>query len=155
MKKILLILIPSILLLVIVIFLILVRPFKEETFYLDDEYYGNNSLIEIDSNELKTLEESKKSFIVFIYQPFCSTPHSFSDNIVEFLDTYQISFHKILFSEIKDTSITNYIKYCPSVVIYHKGKIVAYLDPNSNKDIPYYESVEGFKKWFTKYVLLK
>ena len=66
-----------------------------------------------------------------------------------------MSFYKILFSSIKDTNIADYVKYCPSVVIYHKGQIVAYLDADSDKDAAYYESVENLKKWLTKYVLLR
>lgn len=155
MKKTLLILLTSLLLLSIVTFLLLKRSPKEQTFYLNDDYYGNSSLIELDSEKLKTLEEDKTSFAIFVYQPFCATSYDFNDNIIEFLDTYKISFYKILFSDIKDTNIADYVKYCPSAVIYHNGQIVAYLDANSGKDAPYYESVDGFKKWFTEYVLLK
>ncbi|MDD2470044.1 MAG: hypothetical protein PHI22_03875 [Bacilli bacterium] len=155
MKKALLILLPSLLLLSIVTFLLLTRSQKEEAFYLDDEYYGNSSLIEIDSEKLKNLEEDKRSFVVFAHQPFCSTSYDLNNNIIEFLDTNKMSFYKILFSNIKDTSIAEHVKYCPSVVIYHNGQIVAYLDAGSDEDVAYFESVKGFKKWFTKYVLLK
>ncbi len=155
MKKKLLILFSSILLLVIILFLVLLIFQKEKPFYLNDEYYGNSSLIEIDNAKLKTLEENKTSFVVFVYLPYCNTSYDFNNNILEFLDTYKMGFYKVLFSNIKDTSIASYVKYCPSVVIYHNGKIVAYLDAGSDKDTTYYESAESFKKWFAKYVSLK
>ncbi len=151
MRKKILILFFSILLILI---LLSMSP-REKTFYLNDEYYGHSSLIEIDSDALKTLEEDKRSFAVFVYQPYCTTSYDFNNHVTKFLDTYQMTFHKILFSNIKDTSIANYVKYCPSVVIYQNGQVVAYLDASSNKDMVYYESVKGLKKWFTTYVLLK
>ena len=58
-------------------------------------------------------------------------------------------------SEMKKTEISEYIKYSPSIVIYNKGKIVSYLDAESNDDKKYYESMEGLYEWFTKYVILK
>lgn len=46
------------------------------------------------------------------------------------------------------------LKYYPSVAIYQEGKIIAYLRADSNDDKSYYESVEGFREWFTKYISL-
>ena len=139
----------------IIIFLLVTKPQKEQAFYLDDEYYGNSSLIEIDKENLKTLEDDKKSFVVFVYQPLCATSYDLDNYVTEFSDIFKMSFYKILFSSIKDTNISDYVKYCPSVVIYHKGQIIAYLDANSDKDAVYYESVENLKKWLTKYILLR
>lgn len=155
MKKTLLILIPFILLLAIIPFILFTKPQKEQQFYLDGEYYGDSSLIEIDKENLKILEDDEKSFVVFVYQPLCSTSYDLNNYVTEFLDTYKMNFYKLLFSDVKDTSIAEYVKYCPSVVIYHNGQIVAYLDADSAKDAAYYESAENFKKWFTKYVLLE
>ncbi len=155
MKKKLLILIPFILLLVIIIFILILKSQHNQQFYLDNEYYGNSSLIEIDSEKLKTLEKDKKTFVVFVYQPLCSTSYDLNNYVTEFLDTYKMSFYKILFSSIKDTNIADYVKYCPSVVIYRNGKIIAYLEADSNKHAVYYKSVENFKKWLTKYIILK
>ncbi|MDD2203413.1 MAG: hypothetical protein PHT75_02535 [Bacilli bacterium] len=153
MKKILLTL--SILLLAVIAFLLIMHLQKEQSFYLDDEYYGNSSLIELDSEKLEALERDKKTFIVFVYQPLCAASYDLDNYITEFTNTYKMSFYKMLFSSIKDTSIAEHVKYCPSVVIYHKGKVIAYLDANSDKNATHYESVENLKKWLTKYILLK
>lgn len=154
MKKALSILIPLLLCLTIIIFLIISFQ-KERRFYLDDEYYSNNSLIEINSTELKALEDNKKTFVVFVYQPLCITSYDLDNHVKSFLDIYKISFYKILFTGMNDTKISNYVKYCPSLVIYQNGKVIAYLDADSNKDAVYYESIEGLTKWVTKYILLK
>lgn len=139
----------------IVISLLLIGCQKQDAFYLSDEYYHKNSLIEIDSAEFKTLEKDKKSFVIFVYQPLCTTSYEFHNVVTEFLNTYQISFYKASFSTVKDTSMIDYIKYCPSAIIYHNGEMVAYLDASKDKHLSYYESVNSFKEWLTKYVLLK
>lgn len=128
---------------------------QKTEFYLNNEYYNNNSLIEINSNDFKNLEKDKKSFVVFIYQPNCITSYDFNDILIEFLNTYQMTFYKIPFSTIENTSISDYVKYFPSVIIYQNGKPITYLKANKKNDLIYYQSLQGFKKWFTKYVLLK
>lgn len=154
MKKKLIILI-SCLLLVFLIVLFFINNKEKKVFYLNDKYYNNSSLIEIDSVKLKNLEKEKESFIVFVYQPYCTTSYIFNDNIKQFSNEYKISFYKYLFTDIKDTSIEKKVKYCPSAVIYKEGKIVAHLDSSSDKDTLHYETVDGFKEWFTKYIILK
>ncbi len=139
----------------VIIGILLIGCQKKEAFYLNDEYYHKGSLIEIDSEEFKTLEKNKNSFVIFVYQPLCTTSYDFHNVVTEFLDTYQISFYKTSFSTIKDTNMIDYIKYCPSAVIYRNGEMVAYLDASKDKHLPYYESVSGFKEWLTKYILLK
>ncbi len=155
MKKLWFIIIPIILIGVAVLIWFLISPKTIEPFYLDDEYYDKAELIDIDGGELNILEEEDKSFIVFLYQASCSTSYDFSENIEEFSNTYEMTFYRMLFTEIKDTDIASYVKYCPSAVIYQKGKIVAYLDASSDEDTAYFNSVSEFKTWLTKYVLLK
>ncbi len=145
------ILISSIFLLVIITIVLLNI---NKPFYLSDEYYNNASLKDINSEELKELETNKKSFIVLVYDPLCGTSTDFSKTVKDFSNTNKIVIYNMLFADIKNTSIANYVKYCPSAVIYHHGKIVAYLDSSSNSDTIYYESIEGFNKWIKKYILL-
>ena len=40
---------------------------QAQQFYLNDEYYGNSSLIEIDSEKLKTLERKKHLLFCLSY----------------------------------------------------------------------------------------
>ena len=62
---------------------------------------------------------------------------------------------RIAFSDIKDTSIGDDIKYYPSFAIFNKGTMVDYLDAESSEDLNYYNSLSDFKDWFTSYVNLK
>lgn len=128
---------------------------KEKPFYLEDTYYGTNAMIEIKMDELNELINNKKSFVVFIYQPMCITSSDFENVLSSFLEEKQISIYKIAYSNIKDTKIGKTIKYYPSFIIYHNGKIVDFLEANKEEDVEYYTSKEGFKSWFLKYVIWK
>ena len=128
---------------------------KEEPFYLNEEYYGTSNITEIAASELQELEEQQASFVVFVYQPMCTTSSNFETVLNEFIAEEQLSIYKISFSNSDNTSIREKIRFYPSAVIYHDGKVVDALDAGSDEDTPYFESVEGFKEWLTKYVLLK
>ena len=57
--------------------------------------------------------------------------------------------------EKKKTIIHEYVTYAPSVVIFKEGKIIAFMDALSDEQIKYYETVDGFKEWVTKYINLE
>lgn len=125
-----------------------------EIFALDDQYYNNNSINEIDSDGLNDLLESNESFAVFIYQPLCVASSNFENVLNEFLEEYQISFYKVSFSDMKETELSRDIKYFPSFAVFDEGKLVQSLDANSDDDTVYYESLDGFVQWFSEFVLI-
>lgn len=128
---------------------------NEKTFYLENNHYGTNNMIEISIDELEQLSNKKESFAVFVYQPMCVTSSDFESVLNAFLEEEKITIYKIAFSSIKDTEIGKSIKYYPSFIIYKKGKIIDFLEADKDEDVNYYTSKEGFKNWFTKYIKLK
>jgi hypothetical protein len=155
MKKKLLILIPFLMVITLIFFLYLKNNQSKELFYLNEEYYGITALEEVNSDDIKALEKSKKSFVVLVYDPLCSTSFDFSKNVELFINNNKIRIYKILFADIKNTDIANYVKYCPSAVIYHNGKVATYLDSSLEDDTIYYESEKGFGDWLARYIILK
>lgn len=125
---------------------------ERKAFYLDEEYYKTNSMEEIKLEKLNQLIENKKTFALFVYQPMCVVSSDFENVLNEFLNEYKISIKKIAFSDIKDSKSFKKIQYYPSFVIYHNGKMVAYLDASKDNDVPCFTSKDGFKDWFLKYV---
>ena len=51
-----------------------------------------------------------------------------------------------------ENSISSRVSYSPSMFIYKDGEVLAYLDPGSNDDLPYYQTLEGLSTWFAKYI---
>ena len=49
-------------------------------------------------------------------------------------------------------SVSDRVSYTPSMFIYENGEVKAYLDPGSNDDLPYYQTLEGLSSWFAGYL---
>lgn len=150
-KKKLLLVISVLILLSIIIFI----TFKvlNRNFYLDDKYYGNNEIYEIGIEEFNNLISNKESFGIFVYQPACTTSAEFEQVLYDFFKQNNMSIYKIKFSDIYEH--TDFLEFYPSFIIYKKGKMVDFLEADKDKDLKYYQSVDGFSEWFTKYVILK
>ncbi len=128
---------------------------KNKTFDLEEKYYGENKIIEIEGQELEKLINEKESFAVFVYQPMCITSSDFESVLNEFLEENKMTIYKIAFSSLKERKVGEEIKYYPSFILFQKGKRIDFLEANKEEDLRFYESKEGFKSWFTKYINLK
>ena len=128
---------------------------SKKPFDLKDEYYKESKINELDLEGLKKLIDEKESFGVFVYLPGCTSCAAFSEVLDEFQKENTLTFYKTEIKYAKETAIKDKIKYAPSFVIFKEGKIVAYLDAESDKDLPYYKTVKDFKEWLTKYINLK
>lgn len=160
-KKWLRIIIPVAILIVLIIGVIVIiernviQKTKNFVFYLDEKYYGKSVFNEINAEELNTLISDKESFAIFIHQPFCSTSYEFNKVLAEFAEENKISFYKISFEEMKKTVLYGDIKYYPSFAIYNKGKLIDFLEADSDEDLKRYKDMEEFRKWFNSYIQMK
>ena len=128
---------------------------KIDSFDLKEEYYTEARLDEVELDGLKKLIDDKESFGVFVYLPGCTSCAAFSVVLDDFLKDNQVVFYKTQIKYAKETEIGSKIKYAPSFVVFKEGKVVSYLDAESDKDKPVYETKENFKEWLTKYINLK
>ena len=126
-------------LLLISIIIVIIKKMPEQKFYLEDKYYGNSEFTTIESNDLNKLMNDKESFALFIYQPACVTSSEFEQILYDFTKSNNIKIYEIAFSDIKDTKLSKSIKYYPSFAIFNKGKMVDYLDAESDNDLKYYK----------------
>lgn len=129
---------------------------KQTTFYLDDILYNYNSeYLELEKEDYNRLINENKSFALFIYQPLCVASSDFNKLLEEFSQDEGISFYKMSFSNMKDTDLINNVKYYPSLIIFKDGKMVDFLDANSDEDTDIYKNINKFENWFFKYVSRK
>lgn len=117
---------------------------------LDNKYYNNGEFINVNSEELSSLEDD--SFILYTYNNYCAFAKPCEDVFKEFMTKYKIDFLSIKFEDFKNTKYYNKIKYAPSIIIINKGKIISYLDPNSDDDLNKYQDFNDFETWLTKYI---
>ena len=130
----------------------------EETIVLDAEYKNTNGQqIEIakeaKENEVvpffENLVASKKSFVLYVSLPICNGDAAkFKEYVLDFQRKNRLSFYYLTSDYVKDTSLYQTVKYFPSVIIYKDGKIINYLKYDSDSDLEYYKSYNGFERWF-------
>jgi hypothetical protein len=119
---------------------------------LPDRYYGSNGFIESDKEEIENLLNKKESFILFTYNNFCTLPFPCEKIFEEYMTNNKVRFLSLPFSDFKETSLYETIKYAPTIVIINKGKIESYLDAESDADFNKYQDVTEFSKWIDSYI---
>ena len=119
-------------------------------FYLSDKYYHTGEFVKVDNKSLEKL--NKENFILFTYNPYCNLPISCEKIFEEFMKKYNIDFISIPFSDFKETSYYDNVKYAPSVMIIKEGEVIDYLDANDDKDLQKYQDEKEFEKWLDNYV---
>lgn len=125
---------------------------NQEKFYLNDKYYNNSSFIEIDSNKIQRL--NNENYLLFTYNNYCTLPIPCEYIFEDFMKKYNISIISIPFKEFKKTKYYKRVKYAPTVIIIKKGRIISFLDANSEKDLDKYQNINDFEKWISKYIYL-
>ena len=127
--------------------------FSESKVVLNEEYYGEGaSFMELSSSEYEELISDGKSFVIFVDQNGCTTAERLKGYMTEYMAKSGILAYRMIFSEAKESSLHNEVKYYPSVVIVSKGKVVAWLKADSDEDAPMYNNYEDFDKWMKKYL---
>ena len=127
----------------------------ESVFYLENEYYNSSSLMLIDGEELRYLENNESNFIAFVFMPMCYASALFYEVVSEFINIHEISMYRIPFPQIENTRMADAITYFPTIVIYRDGLVRAFLESDTYEHIPYYQSAEGLKSWLVQYIYFK
>ncbi|MDD2208711.1 MAG: hypothetical protein PHG03_05690 [Bacilli bacterium] len=140
-------------LLTIISYLILISN-VETKFYLEEKYYNEDKVIKINIKQLDELINNKESFALAIYQDLCATSADFEAVVSEFREEQKLTFYEIQFSEIQK-QLSDKIKHYPSFVVFRKGEVIDYLEPDQNEDIIYYQTSSGFSQWFQSYINLR
>ena len=122
---------------------------KKEADPVDDSFTFIGS-----SNELAELEKSGKTFLLYVYLPGCSSCASFLPIVRDFKEANGIDIYAVNLTDIfkEENSVTKRISYTPSLFIYEGGEVKAYLDPGSDADLPYYQTLEGLSGWVAEYL---
>ena len=139
-------------LLIIAVFMLVGCTKKIDKFYLEDKYYNIGDYINVNSDEIEQIKND--SMIIYTYNNFCNLPIHCETIFKEFMIENKIDFISIPYDEFKNTSFGKEIAYAPSVLIVNHGKIVDYLEADSDDDYDKYQKVDVFKEWLEEYVYL-
>ena len=126
------------------------------TFSLEEEFYQTTQVF-IDLNDYQTIadyEEGAKSFGVYIYVGGCLSCQSFEPLVIDVLQEYAMTLYRINIQVVQESenTVKSTIQYAPSVILFEKGQVRAFLDATASTDTEYFQSAKGFDTWLTTYV---
>lgn len=150
-KKIIATIITLVVLIGIGISIILIYNNKQK-FYLDDVYYNKSGLKDVTTKDIDKLIKNKKSFILFTYNDFCTFSVPCDSVFEEASNSLDIQILQIPYRDFKKSTIKKELKYGPSILIIKEGKVVKYLDAESDNDKELYQDVKKFISWTKKYI---
>ena len=120
---------------------------------LDAEYYADGAeFMELTAGEYEGLVGAKKSFVVFVDQDGCTTADRLREYVTRYMTETGILVYKMMFEQVKESSLHDQVKYYPSVVVVDKGVVRAYLRADSDEDAEVYNNYNAFREWMEKYL---
>ena len=127
--------------------------FDDPKIVLDAEYYGEGAeFMELTASEYEGLVEAKKSFVVFVDQGGCTTADRLREYVLNWAGENGVKVYRMMFSEVKESSLHDYVKYYPSVALISRGRVRGYLRADEDEDAEAYNNYEAFKEWIGKYL---
>lgn len=132
--------------------LLFITNLTKQKFTLESKYYNTGKFIDINGANLNELLNNKENFILFTYNNFCTFKVSCDEIFNESIKELNITILKIPFDEFKTTDLYNEVNYAPSVILIKEGKIIKYLNPEKNEDLPKYQDKKEFTSWIKEYI---
>ncbi|MBQ3348594.1 hypothetical protein IJG90_03710 [Candidatus Saccharibacteria bacterium] len=108
--------------------------------------------INLTASDYEELVADGKSFVIFVDQGGCTTADGLRGRIIEYAKKKGIKINRIMFSEMKETSLYDKVKFYPSVAVVSDGEVVAYLRADSDADAAVYNDYEALEGWLMRYL---
>ena len=106
-----------------------------------------NGIVKISAKAYDEMIKEKQSFLVFVDQSGCTTATKMKEFIKDYSETTGVAFYRIMFDDVKNTTLHDYVKYYPSVAVVKNGEVTAWLKADSDEDADEYNSYEAFSNW--------
>ena len=125
--------------------------FDSKKVVIDEEMFCetecDNYLVDIDASSYEELVKEKKSFILLIDQNGCDAADRVRSFIGDYAKEHGMKVYRMMFSDMKETTLHDIVKYYPSVVLVSKGLPMAWLKADENNDSDKYNNYETFREW--------
>ena len=123
---------------------------------LDAEYRCDGEcgggFMDLSPDEYERLVAEKKSFVVFVDQGGCKTADNLRGFVSDYADARGFKVYRMMFEDVKKTSLYDFVKYYPSVAVVSRGKVIGNLRADSDEDADAYNKYEAFEGWADKYL---
>ena len=124
-----------------------------QPFRLDNEYYAASESVDLNKDDYEKLIADKKSFVVMIDKPGCFTTEKMRNNMADFPEDTHFKYYRMMWDDVKESSLHEYVKFTPSVAIIRSGRVKAWLQADRDEDSIYFESGSALKDWIRKYII--
>ena len=131
--------------------------FDDPKVVLNEEYrcVGDcGELMEMDASSYEELVKARKSFVVLVDQGGCTTADRLRGYVSDWAEQVGVRVYRMMFAEMKEPSLHDFVKYYPSVVIVDRGAVRAYLRADADEDAEMYNNYDAFAKWVDEYLQL-
>lgn len=130
--------------------------FDDPKVVIDSEYTCDSEsgcdYMELTAEEYDELVKAQKSFVVFVDQDGCTTADRLRGYVSDWVASRGIKVYRMMFDEVKKSSLHDYVKYYPSTVIVDKGMVRAWLRADSDEDAENYNDYNKFSEWIGQYL---
>ena len=129
--------------------------FDDVKVVLDEEYYCtecDGELMELANAEYEELVNRNATFVVFVDQGGCTTADNLRGFVKEWAKENGVKVYRMMFSDMKETSLHEAVKFYPSVAIVSKGKPVVWLRADVDEDAAVYNNYADFVNWITEHL---
>ena len=130
--------------------------FDDSKVVLDAEYLCGDGCdgeyMELTKEGYEGLIGEKKSFVVLVDQNGCTTADRMRGYVQDWAIDAGVKVYRMMFEEVKESSLHEYVKYYPSVVVVEKGRVRVYLRADSDEDAGIYNDYGEFESWMEHWV---
>lgn len=115
---------------------------------IDSEYYDETpELMDLDVAGYDELVAKRRSFVIFVDQDGCKTAVRLGENLARYMEEAGLSAYRMMFEDVKESGLYNYVKYYPSVVIVGGGVPRAWLRADADEDAAAYNDYDALVEW--------
>ena len=119
---------------------------------LDSEYYGTSEMLSLDKDTYEQMLKDRKSFVVMVDNAGCVTTARMREMMANMPEDLGFKYYQLMWPEAMESSLHNYVKYYPSIVIIDNGQVMYYLQADADEDSKYYNDTEALQQWLKERV---
>lgn len=118
--------------------------------HFEENFYGKVEAVDIGKDEYEKLVKEKKSFAVLVDSPTCVRSKKIEKMMGEMPKEYQFKYYRMMWEDVKQSSLHEYVKFLPSLAIIKHGKVKSWLRADKDEDKAYFDSKTDLETWLKK-----
>ena len=128
--------------------------FDDGKVMLDAENYNRDEagIVDLSIEQYQNMTNAAKSFMLFVDQGGCTTAEQLKGFITDYATETGLKVYRMMFEDIKRTSLHDFVKYYPSVVLVNRGKPAVWLRADEDVDADAYNDPSAFRQWLEQHL---